>query len=79
MANNNNTPEETLLKIYDKLVAVEIATARVEADLKEHMRRTTLLEIQTEFLKKNVYMAYGAIGLIGLMGVLIKIVEFVSR
>lgn len=52
--------EDKLDLIYDKVGDMEITLAEQHLVLKEHIRRTELLETQTEELRKFMYRAEGS-------------------
>jgi len=62
-------------KIFDKLGSIDVTLAEQHVTLKEHIRRTEILENQIEPIKKHVNMVNGALKLIGLLGVVAAIIE----
>lgn len=52
--------DKMLLAIHGDLANVRGTVAEVRTDLKEHMRRTAILESKTTSLERYVYMAHGA-------------------
>lgn len=66
-----------LEKIFNKLHTIDITLAAQHESLKDHMRRTELLEKDLEPVKKHVFMVNGAIKLISIIGVLAAIIEVI--
>lgn len=54
---------------------IKIVQAEQHIILKEHIRRTELLEADIKPVKKHVIMVEGALKFIGLLGILASIVE----
>lgn len=65
--------------IVDKLNDTNIILAEQHVSLKEHMRRTALLEKAVEPLQKHVSMFNGALKLIGLVAALAAIAEVLLK
>lgn len=63
--------------IVDRLGKIDTTLASQHEVLKEHVRRTQLLEEEVKPIKKHVAMIEGAMRLIGLVGVLATIVEVI--
>ncbi len=53
--------------------------ARIEENLKDHIRRTELLEIELKPLKAHVHYMNGSLKLVGIIGTLAAIALTVSR
>ncbi len=47
-----------------ELVEIKVVLSRVEENLKEHMRRTAIVEGRTEKLEQYMYMSLGMIALL---------------
>lgn len=77
--NSNKVREEMLISVLKDMGEVKVGIAEVKVDLREHMRRTLALEVQTEFLKKNVYMAYGIIAFLSFIAAAVKVFEVIVR
>jgi regulator of replication initiation timing len=60
----NNQLFEVALDIQKQVGEMGATVAAIEADLKEHMRRTRVLETEVKWLHKQSYIAYGAIAII---------------
>lgn len=70
-------------KIYTELVEIKISQVRMESDIKEHMRRTEILE-EAVIPLNNVYnigkwVVAVVVGLIGLAASLVKIIELFNH
>lgn len=80
------TNSEVLLKLLDQQSEIKVNLAEIKVDLKEHMRRTALLESRVEILaqqdeklNRQVYLVHGGLGLIAIVGTLIGIVIGLQR
>ncbi len=69
--------EFKLDKIDQRINNVDVTLAAQHEVLKEHVRRTNLLEEQIKPIEKHVSMVNGAIKFIGLLGVIAAIIEAV--
>ncbi len=74
--------DDRLVRIEDKIDAVgqkigsiDVTLASQHESLKDHMRRTELLEQSIEPIKKHVNMVSGALKLIGLLATIGAIIE----
>lgn len=63
-------------KIDGRLLVIDKTLVKQEANLKEHMRRTDLLENDLRPIKTHVAMIQGALKLIGLIALLTTIIKF---
>lgn len=71
---------ELLLDLHKEVAIVRNDQGAMKEDLKEHIKRTNLLEAELKrihdndisWLKKNVYLVYGAIGFVTLVATLYK-------
>lgn len=73
----NKRVETKLDTVVADLGAMKITSAEQHIVLKEHIRRTELLEEDMKPIKKHVYRVDGALKLIGLLGILASIFEAV--
>jgi hypothetical protein len=62
-------------KVYDKLQAIDVTLAAQHETLKDHIRRTEILETKLEPVEKHVAMVNGAVKFIMLIGISIGIWE----
>ena len=69
--------DSKLDKIGDRLGSIDSTLAAQHESLKEHMRRTSLLEEDVKPIKNHVAMIQGALKLIGLLCVVAAAVESV--
>lgn len=69
--------EEKIDKIDDSVGRIDVTLAAQHESLKDHMRRTSLLEESIRPLEKHVNMFNGALKLIGILAMLAAIVEVV--
>lgn len=53
--------QEVLLKIHEDMATIKADITAVKIDLKEHMRRTAILEGELKQVTKRVNIAHGAI------------------
>jgi hypothetical protein len=65
----------SLERIERQLIRIDKTLAAQHIVLKEHIRRTELLEGQLEPIKKHVAMVNGALKFIGLLGIISGILE----
>jgi len=66
-------------KISDHLGSIDVTLSAQHESLKDHIRRTEVLEATILPIKKHVDMVKGAMALITLLGVLLGILEFFKR
>jgi hypothetical protein len=79
----DNKSVELLIDIHKEISITRADQASMKADLREHIRRTNMLEERLQhlhdtdlkWLKKHVWMAYGAIGLISFALTALKILK----
>ena len=72
--------ERIELKIDDSnehLAKIDVTLAAQHVSLKEHMRRTALIEKELQPIKKHVNMVQGALRLIGVTAAVCAILEFI--
>jgi len=63
-------------RIHDKITKIEVTLGQQHQELKDHIRRTALLEIQTEQFKKLVYKMDGGVKV---LFALLTIIEIISK
>lgn len=66
--------EQKIDQIVEKIGTISITLVAQHVTLKEHIKRTEILEAQMEPIKKHVAMVHGALKLIGVVSVLISII-----
>lgn len=71
----NKRIESKLDTVVADLGAMKITSAEQHVVLKEHIRRTELLEEDMKPVKRHVYMVDGALKLLGVIGTLAVIIE----
>ena len=64
-------------KIDQRINNVDVTLAAQHESLKDHIRRTNLLEEQVKPIEKHVNMVNGAIKFIGILGIIAAIIEAV--
>lgn len=64
-----------LEKIYDRLNSIDTTLAAQHESLKDHIRRTEILEQELKPVKVHVIMVNGALKFVALLGVIAAIVE----
>ncbi len=62
-------------KIFDRLSSIDVTLAAQHESLKDHIRRTEILEEAFEPVKNHVSMVNGALKFIALCGILATIIE----
>lgn len=67
--------EEKQDRIAELISHINVTLGEQHVDIKHHIKRTDLLEIIVNNLKKQVDMASGALKFIGLVAVLVSIAE----
>lgn len=73
-----NLMEKILLDMHKELAIVRENQAGMSADLKEHMKRTAIIETEVKYLHKQTNIAQGAIALVSLAAVLISLYKSFS-
>ena len=66
-------------KISDHIANIDITLAKQEVSLKEHIRRTDILEAKVLPIEKNFIMAKGVLQFIGVIALFIGIIEGLLR
>lgn len=61
--------------VSDHLASIDITLKGQHVSLRDHIRRTEILEKELAPIKKHVYMVKGAAALIGLLATIAAIVE----
>lgn len=69
--------EDKVDALGQKLGSIDVTLAKQHESLREHMRRTELLELEMTPVKKHVAMVAGAFKFIGLIAVIAGIAESV--
>jgi len=67
--------ENKLDKIDNRISSIDITLSNQHQSLKEHMRRTELLEVAIEPIKVHVSMVHGALKLLGAFAVIAASIE----
>lgn len=62
-----------LLDLNSKTAAMEAHMQEMKVDIREHIRRTALLEGEVKWLHKQVWIAHGAIVTIGVLFTIVKL------
>lgn len=68
-----------LLEIHKQMGVISSDISKVEIDLKEHMRRTAVVEANIEALNRSYYRLQGAFGLVSLLATCAAIYHYVFR
>lgn len=67
--------DEKLDKIDSSITRIDITLAKQHESLKDHMRRTHLLEQSLKPVEKHVAMVNGALKFIGILAMIMGIIE----
>lgn len=67
--------EDKIDHVVERLSSIDSTLSAQHVSLKEHIRRTDLLESQVKPIEKHVTMVHGAIKLVGLVALLAGIAE----
>jgi hypothetical protein len=65
--------KEILLDLHRSMGSVTANLAEVKADLREHMKRTAMLESEIKWIHRQIWIAHGAIALLGILGTLVGV------
>lgn len=65
---------ELLIEMTKDLAAMSAHQQEIKEDLKQHMKRTAILETEIKYLHKQVNIAHGAIALLIFITGLVKLV-----
>jgi hypothetical protein len=71
--------KEILLDLHKDMGIVKSEVSAIKVDLKEHMRRTALLEASLEKVKIDVTLAKGAIGLLGVLATIVSVLKYTGK
>ncbi len=72
---NSNEQFKLILELHKESAIIRETMAEVKADLREHMKRTAIIETELKWLHRQVWIAHGAIGLIGIIGGLTGLIK----
>lgn len=67
--------DQKIDKIVDKQGEMAVILAAQHESLKQHMRRTALLEDAIEPIKRHVYMINGGLKLIGAIAIVVELIK----
>lgn len=67
--------KEILLDINKEVGKASADISAIKTDLREHMRRTAILETEIKWLHRQVWIAHGAILFLGFLGALIALLK----
>lgn len=67
--------EEKIDDTNDHLASIDITLSAQHVSLKDHIRRTAILEAEIKPIRKHVDMMNGALKLMGIIALLIGIIE----
>lgn len=70
--------EKILLDLHKEVAIVRENQAGMSADLKEHMKRTAIVETEVKYLHKQASIAQGAIAFISLLAILVSLYKSFS-
>lgn len=70
--------EKKLDDVADHLSSIDITLTAQHISLKDHMRRTALLEKEIAPIKKHVYMAQGAAGLLAIGAAAVEFLKYLK-
>ncbi len=70
--------ENKIDDVSDHLGSIDVTLAGQHISLKEHIKRTTMLEKELAPIKKHVYMVQGALALITASGAIIGILKYLK-
>jgi hypothetical protein len=65
--------KEILLDLHRSMGSVTANLAEVKADLREHMKRTAMLESEIKWIHRQIWIAHGAIALLGILGTFVGV------
>lgn len=71
--------EEKLDATNEKLASINKTLAEQHVSLKEHVRRTNLLEIAVDILKNQMLMAMGALKFVGWLAVALGAIKIITE
>lgn len=69
----DNSQLEIILDIHKELSIMREHMGEVRADLREHIKRTAIIETEVKFLHKQIWLAHGALALLTLVGTVIVV------
>ena len=76
---------EILIRILEQQSEIKSQLAGIQANLKEHMRRSAMLEKAVEHLEaedkklfRAMYMLQGALALIGIIGTILSLIKYIK-
>lgn len=70
-----NKIDEKLDLLSARMASIDVTIAKQQTSLEEHIRRSDLLEIQVDELRKFIYTARGGIAILSTVLVLIEIIS----
>jgi hypothetical protein len=70
----NDLHEKLLIGMNDKVARIETHVAEIKIDVKEHMRRTAILEAKTSWIERLVWMVFGGTAVVGFFLKIFKVI-----
>jgi hypothetical protein len=70
--------EKKIDEVADHVASIDLTLAGQHISLRDHMRRTAILEKEVAPIKKYVYMAQGVIGLLGVLSMLLGLLKYLK-
>ncbi len=65
--------QELLLSMNDKVARIETHVAEIKVDVREHMRRTAILEAKTSWIERLVWIGTGGSAVVFFILKLVKV------
>lgn len=75
---NDELMEQLLFKMHEDLSVIKQDQSAIKVDLKEHMRRTAVIETEVKYLHKQIFIAHGAISFVSFVAILAGIYKAFS-
>lgn len=67
--------DHILVEMHKDMGVLKSDVAAIKVDVKEHVRRTNILETRTEFALKHIYYVYGGWSVITLLAGILKFLK----
>jgi hypothetical protein len=71
---DSSLQQKLLLSINDKVAVIETHVAEIKVDVREHMRRTAILENKTGIMEKLLWMGGGGTAVVYFLLKLAKVI-----
>lgn len=74
MSVRDDLQTKLLISVNDKVSVIESHVAEIKVDVREHMRRTAILEAKTSWIERLVWLVFGGAAVVGFILKILKVI-----